>query len=178
MSTRDSADPGVVVGDDGLARPAWAAVDPLLRCYYDTEWGMPVTDEQGVYERRADSRLTFPRLGTSSERDSGGTKGRTMNMDWPVVAGTLSTGVFVTANLPMLVKAARTKDLASYSPGNLLLSNVGNVVYSFYVFSLPFGPAWGLHAFNVMVSLLMLTWWLRYRRRRTTRPVGTGVGPL
>ncbi|UNX53184.1 DNA-3-methyladenine glycosylase I [Georgenia sp. TF02-10] len=42
---------GVVVGEDGLARPAWAAVDPLLRHYYDTEWGMPVTDERGVYER-------------------------------------------------------------------------------------------------------------------------------
>lgn len=42
---------GLVVGDDGLARPPWAAVDPLLREYYDTEWGMPVRDEQGVYER-------------------------------------------------------------------------------------------------------------------------------
>lgn len=41
----------LVVGDDGLARPAWAAVDPLLREYYDTEWGMPVSDEQGLYER-------------------------------------------------------------------------------------------------------------------------------
>ncbi|GII94249.1 DNA-3-methyladenine glycosylase I [Sinosporangium siamense] len=45
------SDPGVVVGEDGLARPAWAAVDPLLRDYYDCEWGMPVTDERGVYER-------------------------------------------------------------------------------------------------------------------------------
>jgi len=42
---------GVVIGDDGLARPAWAAVDPLLREYYDTEWGMPVTDERGMFER-------------------------------------------------------------------------------------------------------------------------------
>ena len=42
---------GVVVGDDGLARPAWASVDPLLRDYYDTEWGMPVRDECGVFER-------------------------------------------------------------------------------------------------------------------------------
>ncbi|MDO4243022.1 MAG: DNA-3-methyladenine glycosylase I [Actinomyces sp.] len=42
---------GTVVGDDGLARPAWAAADPLLREYYDTEWGMPVRDERGVYER-------------------------------------------------------------------------------------------------------------------------------
>ncbi|HET6626538.1 MAG TPA: DNA-3-methyladenine glycosylase I [Nocardioidaceae bacterium] len=41
----------VVVGEDGLARPAWASVDPLLRDYYDAEWGMPVRDEQGLYER-------------------------------------------------------------------------------------------------------------------------------
>ncbi|MDQ0771275.1 DNA-3-methyladenine glycosylase I [Pseudarthrobacter defluvii] len=45
----DSA--GMIVGEDGLARPAWAATDPLLRNYYDQEWGLPVTDEQGLYER-------------------------------------------------------------------------------------------------------------------------------
>lgn len=42
---------GTVIGDDGLARPFWAAADPLLREYYDTEWGLPVQDEQGLYER-------------------------------------------------------------------------------------------------------------------------------
>lgn len=41
----------LVVGEDGLARPAWAAADPLMREYYDTEWGMPVRDERGVFER-------------------------------------------------------------------------------------------------------------------------------
>lgn len=46
-----TGDPDVVIGDDGLARPAWASVDPMLRNYYDTEWGMPVHDEQGMYER-------------------------------------------------------------------------------------------------------------------------------
>jgi len=40
-----------VVGADGLARPTWASVDPLLMHYYDTEWGMPVRDERGLYER-------------------------------------------------------------------------------------------------------------------------------
>src|SRR5690625_7769828 len=39
------------MGSDGLARPAWAATDPLLRTYYDTEWGLPVSDEQGLFER-------------------------------------------------------------------------------------------------------------------------------
>lgn len=42
---------GVVVGDDGLARTPWGASDPLLREYYDTEWGMPVRDERGMFER-------------------------------------------------------------------------------------------------------------------------------
>lgn len=39
------------MGEDGLARPAWASTDPLMRAYYDHEWGLPVTDEQGLYER-------------------------------------------------------------------------------------------------------------------------------
>lgn len=42
---------GLVAGEDGLARPTWAASDPLLREYYDTEWGMPVRDERGLFER-------------------------------------------------------------------------------------------------------------------------------
>jgi DNA-3-methyladenine glycosylase I len=40
-----------VLGDDGLRRPAWAAHDDLMREYYDTEWGMPVRDERGLFER-------------------------------------------------------------------------------------------------------------------------------
>lgn len=40
-----------IIGGDGLARPPWAATDPLLREYYDTEWGMPIRDEQGLFER-------------------------------------------------------------------------------------------------------------------------------
>lgn len=42
---------GLVACEDGLIRPTWAATDPLLRDYYDTEWGSPVTSEQGVFER-------------------------------------------------------------------------------------------------------------------------------
>lgn len=34
-----------------VIRSSWALGDPLLTEYYDTEWGMPVTDEQGVFER-------------------------------------------------------------------------------------------------------------------------------
>ena len=42
---------GLVACEDGLVRPTWAATDPLLCDYYDTEWGSPVTSEQGVFER-------------------------------------------------------------------------------------------------------------------------------
>ncbi|MGO1629116.1 MULTISPECIES: DNA-3-methyladenine glycosylase I [unclassified Microbacterium] len=41
----------LVTGEDGLARPLWASKDELLRDYYDTEWGVPVRDERGVFER-------------------------------------------------------------------------------------------------------------------------------
>ena len=51
MNDTSATDTDLVIGDDGLARPFWAAADPLLREYYDTEWGLPVRDEQGVFER-------------------------------------------------------------------------------------------------------------------------------
>ena len=45
------SNPDLVIGEDGLARPVWAASDHLLREYYDHEWGVPVRDETGVFER-------------------------------------------------------------------------------------------------------------------------------
>lgn len=38
-------------GAAGGPRPAWAESSALLREYYDTEWGLPVRDARGVYER-------------------------------------------------------------------------------------------------------------------------------
>lgn len=90
--------------------------------------------------------------------------------DLPIIAGSVSTVIFVTSYLPMLVKAVRTKDLSSYSPANLLLTNLGNAVHSVYVYSLPAGPVWALHSFYLMTSALMLLWYVRYARR--------GVSPL
>ena len=82
-----------------------------------------------------------------------------------VVAGALSTTLFVISYLPMLVKAVRTRDLRSYSASNLVVANVGNVIHSVYVFSLPAGPLWLLHSFYLVSSALMLFWWWRYRSR-------------
>jgi DNA-3-methyladenine glycosylase I len=45
------AEAALITGEDGLSRPLWASADALMREYYDTEWGMPVRDEHGVYER-------------------------------------------------------------------------------------------------------------------------------
>lgn len=93
-----------------------------------------------------------------------------MDSTIPVLAGTVSTVIFACSTLPMLVKAARTKDLSSYSLGNMVLANVGNVIHSVYVFHLPAGPIWALHTFYVLSSALMLVWYLVYtelpRRRR------------
>ena len=55
-----------------------------------------------------------------------------------------------------------------YSRGQLVLANVGNAINSVYVFSLPVGPIWFLHAFNLACTLLMLAWHLRYARPGTS----------
>jgi uncharacterized protein with PQ loop repeat len=85
-----------------------------------------------------------------------------MDASLPVVCGFGSTILFVLGTLPMLVKAAQTRDLASYSLGNIVLSNVGNALNSIYIFSLPRGPLWALHGFYVVTTALMLFWYLRY----------------
>ena len=41
----------LVTGDDGKARCRWGSSDERYRAYHDTEWGRPVTDERGLYER-------------------------------------------------------------------------------------------------------------------------------
>lgn len=42
---------GTVIGEDGLARTPWALGSAMMCHYYDTEWGMPVRDERGLFER-------------------------------------------------------------------------------------------------------------------------------
>jgi hypothetical protein len=89
-----------------------------------------------------------------------------------VLAGTASTALFMASTMPMLVKAWRTRDLASYSLGNLLLANTGNAVHSLYVFSLPAGPIWALHCFYAATTGIMLVWFLRYGMREPTHAAG------
>ena len=77
-------------------------------------------------------------------------------MNAVTVAGVISTLLFLGSNLPMVVRAARTRDLRSYSRGNLVMTNVGNAVYTVYVLSLPAGPIWLLHLVYTAVSAFML----------------------
>lgn len=76
----------------------------------------------------------------------------------------------------MLVKAFRTRDLASYSRSNLLIANVGHGVHSVYVFSLPFEPIWFLHGFYLASTAVMLVWHRLYVGPRPTDERTTALG--
>jgi DNA-3-methyladenine glycosylase I len=52
MSESDSApQPGISVGEDGLARCSWGDSTPEYRSYHDTEWGFPVADDRRLFEK-------------------------------------------------------------------------------------------------------------------------------
>jgi hypothetical protein len=91
-----------------------------------------------------------------------------------MVAGSLAGLMFAAGSLKMLVKAWRTKDLRSYSLGQIVLNNVGNLLYWLYIISLPFGPIYFMHGFFTLVSLLMLVWYFLYQSARASQPRITG----
>ena len=96
-----------------------------------------------------------------------------MEIDLMVLAGGVSTIIFAGSVMPMIVKAVQTRDLASYSLGNLLLSNMGNLVQSVYVYSLPAGPIWALHAFYLVTTGFMLAMYLRHEALGRKRSQGS-----
>jgi hypothetical protein len=78
------------------------------------------------------------------------------------MAGVVSTLMILGSNLPMVVQAIRSSDFSSYSRGYLVMTNIGNAVYTVYVLSLPAGPIWLLHLVYTTVSAFMLVihvWW-------------------
>lgn len=79
-----------------------------------------------------------------------------------IVAGSISSMLFMSGNVPMLLKVYKTKDVRSYSLSNILLLNAGNLIYWLYISSLPVGPIWVLHSFYTVTMVLMLVWYLRY----------------
>jgi hypothetical protein len=85
------------------------------------------------------------------------------------MAGAGSSLIFIGSNVPMLVKAVTTRDLQSYSLGQIGLANLGNLLYWLYVVGLPLGPIWFLHGFNMLVAMVMLGLYWRFEwRKRTT----------
>jgi uncharacterized protein with PQ loop repeat len=79
-----------------------------------------------------------------------------------IVAGSISSFLFITSNVPMLLKAFKTKNMHSYSLTNILLNNVGNLIYWLYISGFPLGPIWVMHTFYTLTTALMLVWYLRY----------------
>jgi hypothetical protein len=101
-------------------------------------------------------------------------------MEIAILAGSAATVMFATSHIPMLRRAMVTRDLHSYSLGNLLLLNGANLVYSAYVFALPPGPIWVLHSLYLATAGTMLALRLRYRSvpdrpPRSAEPVHAGV---
>ena len=44
-------DEGLIRGDDGVIRCAWADSAPEYRAYHDSEWGLPVADDRRLFEK-------------------------------------------------------------------------------------------------------------------------------
>ena len=42
---------GPEIGEDGIARCPWAGGPGVMRDYHDTEWGLPVSGDDAVFER-------------------------------------------------------------------------------------------------------------------------------
>jgi hypothetical protein len=79
-----------------------------------------------------------------------------------LIAGTISSFIFASSNVPMLWKAYKTRDLHSYSLLNIVLVNAGNLLYWWYVVNLPLGPVWILHSFYTVASVILLYLYARY----------------
>ncbi|MBV7334800.1 hypothetical protein KFU94_42500 [Chloroflexi bacterium TSY] len=88
-----------------------------------------------------------------------------------ILAGSISSLIFVSGTLSMLLKTWRTHNVDSYSMISLVLNHFGNLLYWIYVISLPVGPIYIMHGFYTVANLLMLIWYFRYRHQpETTEP--------
>ncbi len=61
----------------------------------------------------------------------------------------------------MLWKAIKTRNVKSYSLGQILLRNLGNWIYWDYVASLPYRPAWYLQGLFTLSGLMLLFCYLQ-----------------
>ncbi|MCL4296168.1 MAG: hypothetical protein KJ077_10590 [Anaerolineae bacterium] len=82
----------------------------------------------------------------------------------PNTWGAVAAALYVASTLPMLLKPFGTRQMVGYSGAYLTLTNLGNLIYWFYVASLPVGPIWFLHGYYSLVAVLMLIFWLKWGR--------------
>jgi hypothetical protein len=94
-------------------------------------------------------------------------------MNTATIAGVASTLMFAGSTLPMVVRAARTRDVSSYSRSHLLMTNAGNAVHTVYIASLPPGPVWLLHFVYSSVSAFMFAAHVRWASDRSERAQGS-----
>ncbi|MGB3828223.1 MAG: hypothetical protein WA962_05550 [Ornithinimicrobium sp.] len=99
-------------------------------------------------------------------------------MDTATVAGTIATAVFAGSTAPMVWRAARTRDMTSYSRPSLALTNVANAIHTVYVLSLPLGPVYVLHSVHVVVAFFMLCWHVRHVRTAPKDRLGKLARPV
>lgn len=95
-------------------------------------------------------------------------------MNWDVVqlvAGMVSSCIFATGTMAMLVKTLRTKDVSSFSMVTMVANNIGNGVNWVYILSLPFGPIHILHGFYTIAAMIMLVCCIVYRERVTYQQI-------
>ena len=95
-----------------------------------------------------------------------------------IIAGVISTSMFASGNVPMLLKALRTRSLSSYSHTQLMVNSTANLVHWLYVSGLPFGPIWFLHSFHTVSTALMLVWYMRFEGSRVGFSVGGALSRL
>ena len=88
-------------------------------------------------------------------------------MNAATIAGVASTLMFAGSTLPMVVRAARTRDVSSYSRSHLFMTNAGNAVHTVYIASLPPGPVWLLHCMYSGVAAFMFAAHVRWAPNRT-----------
>ena len=90
-----------------------------------------------------------------------------------MIAGMISSMIFVSSNVPMLWKAHKTKDLHSYSWLYIVLINAGNLIYWIYVATLPLGPVWFMHTFYTLASgLLLFLYWRHVLQPKVKQYIG------
>lgn len=82
-----------------------------------------------------------------------------------LLAGSLSSLIIVSSNFPMLWKVMKTRDVKSYSLGQIILRNLGNLFYWIYVVSLPFGPVWLLQVCFTLSGMILLACYLGFDKR-------------